>query len=287
MPGNTPDGGHTAAAAATSRGSRPRARRNMCGTAARIIARSIRTSSSPRPRNHCTGQQPAGGASMREIAAASNETTCTEQQHASIGSCWPSRYQRAIPRKHMRAAAVDRQSGPRPDSRHLRQPALEGLTNSAQTETPRQADRNKSDHGKRRRHTAAQGGDGFLCGNHESSTCVTLNGSGIQLAVGPQPLPLRNHNFGLAQRIMVKRLATSRHDPLDSIGYPRMRASCEFSTMKHRLLHASRSHPIPPPNDPNPDEAQFTFSGVVYAIIRYDEDMQRRIVLTVEIKGYK
>ncbi|KZV48112.1 F-box protein [Dorcoceras hygrometricum] len=31
---------------------------------------------------------------------------------------------------------------------------------------------------------------------------------------GPQPLWLRNHNFELAQRIMVKRLATSRHDPL-------------------------------------------------------------------------
>ncbi|KZV46027.1 hypothetical protein F511_27796 [Dorcoceras hygrometricum] len=46
------------------------------------------------------------------------------------------------------------------------------------------------------------------------STCVTLNGSGIQLAVGPQPLWLRNHNSGLAQRIMVKRLATSPHDPL-------------------------------------------------------------------------
>ncbi|KZV34421.1 hypothetical protein F511_27389 [Dorcoceras hygrometricum] len=46
------------------------------------------------------------------------------------------------------------------------------------------------------------------------STCVTLNGSGIQLAVGPQPLRLRNHNFGLPHRIMVKRLATSRHDPL-------------------------------------------------------------------------
>ncbi|KZV27998.1 kinesin-related protein [Dorcoceras hygrometricum] len=36
----------------------------------------------------------------------------------------------------------------------------------------------------------------------------------IQLAMGPQPLWLRNHNFGLAQRIMVKRLATSPHDPL-------------------------------------------------------------------------
>ncbi|KZV54301.1 hypothetical protein F511_25672 [Dorcoceras hygrometricum] len=45
-------------------------------------------------------------------------------------------------------------------------------------------------------------------------TCVALNGSGIQLAVGPQPLRLRNHNSGLAHRIMVKRLATSPHDPL-------------------------------------------------------------------------
>ncbi|KZV33368.1 hypothetical protein F511_13173 [Dorcoceras hygrometricum] len=50
--------------------------------------------------------------------------------------------------------------------------------------------------------------------NIESSTCVTLNGSGIQLAVGPQPLRLRNHNSELAHRIMVKRLATSPHDPL-------------------------------------------------------------------------
>ncbi|KZV42401.1 triacylglycerol lipase [Dorcoceras hygrometricum] len=61
------------------------------------------------------------------------------------------------------------------------------------------------------------GGREFPCGNHESSTCVTLNDSGIQLAVGPQPLRLRNHNFGLAQRIMVKRLATSPHDPLGII----------------------------------------------------------------------
>ncbi|KZV22960.1 F-box/kelch-repeat protein-like [Dorcoceras hygrometricum] len=45
-------------------------------------------------------------------------------------------------------------------------------------------------------------------------TCVTLNGSGIQLAVGPQPLRLRNHNSGLAHRIIVKRLATSPHDLL-------------------------------------------------------------------------
>ncbi|KZV37061.1 hypothetical protein F511_05301 [Dorcoceras hygrometricum] len=142
-------------------------------------------------------------------------------------------------------------------------------------------------------------------------TCVTLNGSGIQLAVGPQPLRLRNHNFGLAHRIMVKRLETSPHDPLGitdsacknqlvvvsvqygpfntyipirsttigksrvardpiamhaswrsnsdiasvtSIGYPRMKARGESSTTKHRLLHASGPHPIPPPNDPKTNQ---------------------------------
>ncbi|KZV49515.1 hypothetical protein F511_12821 [Dorcoceras hygrometricum] len=37
---------------------------------------------------------------------------------------------------------------------------------------------------------------------------------GIQLAVGPQQLRLRKHIFGLTNRIMVKRLATSSHDPL-------------------------------------------------------------------------
>ncbi|KZV20583.1 hypothetical protein F511_09990 [Dorcoceras hygrometricum] len=36
-----------------------------------------------------------------------------------------------------------------------------------------------------------------------------------------------------------------------SIGYPRIKASGESSTTKHRLLHASGPHPIPPPNDPN------------------------------------
>ncbi|KZV30056.1 hypothetical protein F511_24923 [Dorcoceras hygrometricum] len=112
----------------------------------------------------------------------------------------------------------------------------------------------------------------------ERSTCVTLNGSGIQLAVGPQPLRLRNHNSGLAQRIMYgpfnpyipirstiigkSRVAidpiamrTSWRSNSDiasvtSIGYPRMSASGESSTTMHRLLHASRSHPIPTPDDP-------------------------------------
>ncbi|KZV33778.1 hypothetical protein F511_16011 [Dorcoceras hygrometricum] len=36
----------------------------------------------------------------------------------------------------------------------------------------------------------------------------------------------------------------------DKIGYPRMKASGESLTTKHRLLHASGPHPIPPPNRP-------------------------------------
>ncbi|KZV13584.1 kelch-like protein 8 [Dorcoceras hygrometricum] len=124
--------------------------------------------------------------------------------------------------------------------------------------------------------------------------------------MGSQPLRLRNHNFGLTHRIMVKRLVSSPHDPIGitdsacknqsvmisvqygpfntyipirsttigisrvardpitmhtswrsnsdiacvtSIGYPRTWASGESSTTKHRLLHASGPHPIPPPND--------------------------------------
>ncbi|KZV24894.1 hypothetical protein F511_16553 [Dorcoceras hygrometricum] len=44
-----------------------------------------------------------------------------------------------------------------------------------------------------------------------------------------------------------------RTDPSDhdSIGYPCTKASCKSSTTKHRLLHASGPHTIPPPDDPN------------------------------------
>ncbi|KZV34293.1 hypothetical protein F511_34700 [Dorcoceras hygrometricum] len=92
------------------------------------------------------------------------------------------------------------------------------------------------------RATRAHGGD-HLCAQHvqvggrrRAAPCATIthdgrpagatpagqraaaarsnSAHGIQLAVGPQRLRLRNHNFGLTHRIMVKRLATSSHDPL-------------------------------------------------------------------------
>ncbi|KZV37627.1 Cysteine-rich receptor-like protein kinase [Dorcoceras hygrometricum] len=46
---------------------------------------------------------------------------------------------------------------------------------------------------------------------------ISRRAFGIQLAVGSQHLRLRNHIFGLTHRIMVKRLATSPHDPLGII----------------------------------------------------------------------
>ncbi|KZV18489.1 hypothetical protein F511_18941 [Dorcoceras hygrometricum] len=52
-----------------------------------------------------------------------------------------------------------RQSGPRPDTRLLRQPALEGLTRSARTDSPRQVGLNKF---RRLQAAAALGGGGGL-----------------------------------------------------------------------------------------------------------------------------
>ncbi|KZV40440.1 hypothetical protein F511_37517 [Dorcoceras hygrometricum] len=51
-----------------------------------------------------------------------------------------------------------RNGSPRLETRILRQPALEGLTSSPRTESPRHADRNKSDHTKNRATAAAGGG---------------------------------------------------------------------------------------------------------------------------------
>ncbi|KZV30221.1 hypothetical protein F511_15655 [Dorcoceras hygrometricum] len=162
--------------------------------------------------------------------------------------------------------------------RLLRQPALEGLTRSARTDSP---PRDWPEQFPAKRGGGGGGGGlwrGGRAAHNCSSTCVTLNGSGIQLAVGPQPLWLRNHNSGLAHRIMYDpfnpyipirstTIGKSRVaiDPIamytswrsnsdiasvTSIGYPRMSASGESSTTMHRLLHASGCHPIPPPDDP-------------------------------------
>ncbi|KZV54158.1 L-ascorbate oxidase [Dorcoceras hygrometricum] len=55
-----------------------------------------------------------------------------------------------------------RQSGPRPDMRLLRQPALEGLMRSARTYSPRQVGRNKFRRLEAAAAAAALGGGGGL-----------------------------------------------------------------------------------------------------------------------------
>ncbi|KZV50378.1 MIT family transporter: magnesium/cobalt ion [Dorcoceras hygrometricum] len=70
-------------------------------------------------------------------------------------------------------------------------------------------------------------------------------------------IPIRSTTIGTSRvaRDLIT-MHTSRRSNSDitcvnSIGYPHIKASRESSTTKHRLLHTSGPHPIPPPNDPN------------------------------------
>ncbi|KZV48131.1 hypothetical protein F511_21140 [Dorcoceras hygrometricum] len=143
-----------------------------------------------------------------------------------------------------------RQSGPRPEGRLLRQPALEGLTRSTRTETPRKVGRNKF---RREAAAAAQGGGDDL---------REEGGGAFRARYGPfNPyIPIRSTTIGKS-RVVIDPIAmhTSWRSNSDiasvtSIGYPRMSASGESSTTMHRLLHTSGSHPIPPPNDPKSNQ---------------------------------
>ncbi|KZV31441.1 hypothetical protein F511_37769 [Dorcoceras hygrometricum] len=157
---------------------------------------------------------PDGGRTTREQRAAATVPAC-----GGYSAC----------------AAVDPpKSGPRPKTRLLRQPALEGLTNLARTESPQHDDRNKSDHGGggtaarrwRRRPRGFWGGgaaanlrlEARIVRNHESSTCVTLNGSGIQLAVGPTTIVTPKSQFRTCPThhatIHMKKIALDNQSPV-------------------------------------------------------------------------
>ncbi|KZV33537.1 hypothetical protein F511_18100 [Dorcoceras hygrometricum] len=73
-------------------------------------------------------------------------------------------------------------------------------------------------------------------------------------------IPIRSTTIGKS-RVAIDPIAmhtswrsNSDIESVTSIGYPRMSASGESSTTMHRLLHASGSHPIPPPNDPKTNQ---------------------------------
>ncbi|KZV19145.1 hypothetical protein F511_39538 [Dorcoceras hygrometricum] len=152
-----------------------------------------------------------------------------------------------------------RQSGPRPDTRLLRRPTLEG------TDSPRNIGRNKfrrsggGVHRRLRRRGFWRRGEAALRArkSHSSKSSslaqhmssVSVRESRIQYLCDPQWF-MDTASRGpttIAAPESQFRTCPSDHD---SIGYPRMSASGESSTTMHRLLHASGSHSIPPPNDP-------------------------------------
>ncbi|KZV18961.1 callose synthase 11-like [Dorcoceras hygrometricum] len=100
---------------------------------------------------------------------------------------------------------------------------------------------------------------------------------------GSETVGLSNQLFGLSGQIVtvgsVFRVMVAanrlRNCTKDSIGYPRTRASDESSTTKHRLLHASRPHPIPPPDDPNRVGKRVKMSTLVNGTVAGDRWIER------------
>ncbi|KZV17641.1 laccase-17-like [Dorcoceras hygrometricum] len=92
--------------------------------------------------------------------------------------------------------------------------ALEDLTNFSRTD--RRRDRNKSNHEENGRRWAAAGGRRrkAASGGREMEVERGAASARDTASRGLTTLRLQNHNFGLTHRIMVKRLATSPHDPL-------------------------------------------------------------------------
>ncbi|KZV26738.1 hypothetical protein F511_20907 [Dorcoceras hygrometricum] len=98
------------------------------------------------------GRAKRGGSRNLVVRRMCIAARCTEHSHAKCcasphNDCERQAASGRPPCASSAHAAVDHQSGPRPESRRLRQPALEGLTNSARTETPQRGGRNKSGEG--------------------------------------------------------------------------------------------------------------------------------------------
>ncbi|KZV34495.1 hypothetical protein F511_17095 [Dorcoceras hygrometricum] len=170
-----------------------------------------------------------------------------------------------------------RQSGPRPEGRLLRQPALECLTRSVRTDSPRKVDRNKSDHlaaaaaamvvppaaaafEEMREAARLATSPHDPLGITDSACKNQLVVVSVQYSPFNPYIPIRSTTIGKS-RVVKDPIAmhTSWRSNSDiasvtSIGYPRMSVSGESSTTMHRLLHASGSHPIPPSNDPKTNQ---------------------------------
>ncbi|KZV18358.1 hypothetical protein F511_26338 [Dorcoceras hygrometricum] len=89
------------------------------------------------------------------------------------------------------------------------------------------------------------------------SKCASHRARSVQYGPFNPYIPIRSTTIGKSRvakdpiAILTSWRSNSDIASVTSIGYPRMSASVESSTTMHRLLHASGSHPIPPPDDPN------------------------------------
>ncbi|KZV28730.1 hypothetical protein F511_31044 [Dorcoceras hygrometricum] len=156
--------------------------------------------------------------------------------------------------------------------------------NLSRTEPPRRRDRNKSNHEENGRpegggrevevERGAASASQYLCdpqwfrdtASRGSTTIVTPKSQFRTYPSdhGKAPSNIAHDPLGITdsacknQSVMISvqygpfnTYIPIRSTTIDSIGYPRIKASGESSTTKHRLLHASGPHPIPPPTDPN------------------------------------
>ncbi|KZV41793.1 hypothetical protein F511_12221 [Dorcoceras hygrometricum] len=191
---------------------------------------------------------------MMPINAHGRATNCATDCAMSLATA--SHYRATNCASPAATAAVDRQSGTRPDSIFLQSACTRKLMDFARTETPIHDGRNKSGEGRR---VVA---DGRRVVAERRRECLQEPEVVVSVQYGPfnTNIPIRSTTIGKS-RVAKDPIAmhtswrlNSDITSVTSIGYPRMRASGESSTTKHRFLHASGPHPIPPPNDPKTNQ---------------------------------
>ncbi|KZV46206.1 hypothetical protein F511_20028 [Dorcoceras hygrometricum] len=243
-----------------------------------------RESEAPIVRNRCAGHGQRSRAMRGQRTGSAHARARGEDDEAPpcAAAPWPMRFSRGNWHFTVDCGRL-LQSGPRPDTRLLRQPALEGLTRSARTDSPRQDWPEQFPVKRSGGGGGGGGGGGLWRGGRAAHTCsrfrevalpkssphaqhielsITDSACKNQLVVvsvqyGPfNPyIPIRSTTIGKS-RVAKDPIAmrTSWRSNSDITRYPRMSASGESSTMMHRLLHASGSHPIPPPDDPKTNQ---------------------------------
>ncbi|KZV48618.1 hypothetical protein F511_26972 [Dorcoceras hygrometricum] len=143
-------------------------------------------------------------------------------------------------------------AGPRPEGRLLRQPALEGLTRSARTDSPRKTDRSKSD---QLAATAVEaGGDGGFWESRGRPRSTTIGKSRVAID------PIAMHTSWRSNSDIAS---------VTSIGYPRMSASgildndastptCIGHNQDLGLIHSTNGNHLESPNEGSSIDHQVT-----------------------------